>query len=135
MFEVGISENTYKFGNTEILFDAESGNTDDLFESGDPENCFNMYEFDNSEAFFSNILDDNAVTFNTFRIDNPETYFEQANNERDGGVIEYTDNPSNLSSNEFISFPDINNTYENQGYDKKESELKYPIELEMSFKN
>ncbi|CAG8781942.1 24013_t:CDS:2, partial [Gigaspora rosea] len=108
IFEVGISENTYEFGNAEILFDAESGNTDDLFES---------------------------VTFNTFKTDNPETYFEQANNERDGRVIEYTENLSNLSSNEFISFPDINNTYENQGYDKKESELKYPIELEMSFKN
>ncbi|CAG8846814.1 23222_t:CDS:2, partial [Gigaspora margarita] len=109
MFEVGISENTYEF--------------DDLFKSSDLENCFNMYEFDNPEAFFSNILDDNVVTFNTFKSDNSKTSFEQANNERDGEVIEYKENLSNLSSNEFIN------------YDKKESELKYPIELEMSFNN
>ncbi|CAG8796771.1 21042_t:CDS:2, partial [Gigaspora margarita] len=135
MFEVGISKNTYEFGNAKIFFGAESGNTDDLFESGNPEHCFNKYKFDNSEAFFSNILDDNVVTFNMFRPNNPETSFEQANNERNSEVIEYTENLSNLSSNEFISLSDINNTYENQDYDKKESELKYLIELEMSFNN
>ncbi|CAG8794525.1 5054_t:CDS:2 [Gigaspora margarita] len=124
MFKVGISENTYEFCNTEIFFGAESGNTNDLFESGNLENCFNMYEFDNLKVFFSNILDDNAMTFNMFGSDNLETSFEQANNERDSRVIEYTENLSNLSSNKFISLLDINNTYENQDYDKKESELK-----------
>ncbi|CAG8767173.1 7812_t:CDS:2, partial [Gigaspora margarita] len=126
------SSNARNFFDTELVDPLMSGsmfgpsninNFSCEFNFGNPENFFNIVDPNNPEAFF-----------NTFGPGNMEAYFntfEQSNQNNE--AVKCIENSSSLSSNESIS---LNVTKTHKSQDNEEYlELRYPIELNKSFKN